>query len=221
MWIKICGFTDPANAVDALAVLPDAIGLNFYPASKRYVSPVVARRIADAIPAGIECVGVFVNSPAAQVAEIVETAKLSMIQLHGDETPDLIAEVHRRCPAVPIVRAVRVGANGPASLNLHIAEVLERGVSLFAVLVDALVPGSYGGTGHAVDAEWLANYDPTLPPVILAGGLKPENVAAAVAAIQPMGVDTASGVESAPGVKDPELVARFIAEARGTDSNLH
>lgn len=214
MWIKICGFTDLDNTLACVEARPDAIGLNFYTASKRYVTPEVARQITHRLPVGTEAVGVFVNSSAAGVAEIVSAAGLSAIQLHGDESPETVAEVHRRCPQQKIIRAMRIGDDGIESLDRHVRSILDLGVPLHAALVDALVAGSYGGTGHTIDPSLLAGYDTRLPPLILAGGLNADNVAAAVRAVRPAGVDTASGVETAPGIKDPQLVQQFVEAAR-------
>lgn len=214
MWIKICGFTDLDNTLACVEAKPDAIGLNFYTASKRYVTPGVARQITSRLPGGVEAVGVFVNSSAADVAETVSAAGLSAIQLHGDESPENVAEVHRRCLQQKIIRAIRIGDDGIATVDRHVRSILNLGVPLHAVLVDALVAGSYGGTGHTINPTLLAGYDASLPPLVLAGGLNPYNVEAAVRAVRPAGVDTASGVEIAPGIKDPQLVQQFVEAAR-------
>jgi len=223
VWVKICGVRDVESARLVAECRPDAIGLNFYPGSPRAVSAEVARSIARGLPAGIEAVGVFVNSAAADVAETVRSCALHRVQFHGDEPPQLLAEFHRLSPPTPIIRAWRFGPQGLRALQDYVARCQTLGVPVAAVLVDAHLPGRYGGTGVALPwDEVRCDYaSRSLPPLILAGGLNADNVAAAVTSIEPWGVDVASGVESAPGVKDAELVARFVNGARGTTKKPH
>lgn len=264
MWVKICGVTEVANAGAVVEAGADAVGLNFYRPSKRFVHPATAgtgthgsleslsasefesltehaRMICNAIADGVEVVGVFVNASANTVVKIVEAVGLTAVQFHGDESSDLIAAFHAACPAINIIRAFRIGKQGTSAMDAQLMELQELGVPVFAVLVDALVDGEFGGTGHRVDAAVLRESSVfnekrgrdslvqstrravpvndsrplfSAPRLILAGGLTPDNVAGAVADVQPWGVDTASGVESTAGLKDVDLVRQFVTSAR-------
>jgi phosphoribosylanthranilate isomerase len=218
MCVKICGVRDHESARIVAEARPDAIGLNFYAKSARCVQPAVAKAIVAELPDDVAPVGVFVNHPADDVAAICRMAGIRLAQLHGDETPEMLATLAAAAPELRLIRAFRVGDGGLAGVTPYLQRCRELGVSLFACLLDARVPGRYGGTGEL--APWDAiradyRYD-DWPPLILAGGLTPENVSAGIAAVRPWGVDTAGGVESAIGVKDRELVARFVRSARGT-----
>lgn len=211
--IKICGITTLVDARFAADAGADAIGLNFFSKSRRYVDKQFARQIADAVPAGVLKVGVFVNHNAHEIAETIERVGLDAVQLHGDERPELIA----RLPAsVRIVRAHRCGAGGLAPMMRYLDECRAFGRLPDAVLVDADAGANFGGSGELADWALIAEQRAALAglPLILAGGLTPANVAAAVAAVSPDGVDVASGVEREPGRNDPALVAQFIAAAR-------
>lgn len=198
--IKICGITRPEDAAAAASAGAGAIGVNLWPRSKRFVDDATARRVLAAVPAGVLKFGVFVNAPATEVAARLAALGLDRAQLHGDERPADFAHL----PGAALARAVRV--RDAASL----AEVASWHADLF--LYDSFVDG-YGGAGAT--APWA---DIAAAPrgrrFLLAGGLDPNNVAAAIAATRPQGVDVASGVESAPGVKDLARVAAFIAAAR-------
>jgi len=213
MWIKICGVTSVDDAIMIATAGANAIGLNFYAKSKRYISPEAAREIRDAVADQMAVVGVFVNSSASEVADIAKQVGLNIVQFHGDESADLMADFHRLCPDVGIVRAFRVGIDGTAALQQSLDELTAADVPLTAILVDALVAGEYGGTGQQVDPQLLQNRPTTWPPVILAGGLTPTTVSAAIQAVRPWGVDTASGVELSPGVKCPLQVQQFVRVA--------
>ncbi|MEZ6130514.1 MAG: phosphoribosylanthranilate isomerase [Planctomycetaceae bacterium] len=210
MWIKICGVTSVDDATMIAQAGADAIGLNFYAKSSRYIAPETARIIRDAVADRVGVVGVFVNSSADEVATIAQQVGLNTVQFHGDEPADVIAEFHCLCPDVGIVRAFRVGSEGIASLQQSLRELIAIGIPLTAILVDALVAGEYGGTGRQVNPEWLHGRPETWPPMILAGGLTPATVSAAIQSVRPWGVDTASGVEQSPGVKDADKVQQFI-----------
>lgn len=210
MWIKICGVTGPADAAMIAAAGADAIGLNFYPGSKRCVDSKNAAAIQETVGAALDLVGVFVNATAQDVARTVTQFHLAAAQFHGDETVETIAEFHRLSPATAIIRAFRVGDAGTAAMNAEIGRLKQTGVPLAAVLVDAMVAGEYGGTGHQVRSSLLQDRPTDWPPLILAGGLTPATVTEAAAAAEPWGVDTASGVESAPGVKCARLVRAFM-----------
>jgi phosphoribosylanthranilate isomerase len=210
--IKICGITNVADAEAAVEAGADAIGLNFYSASSRFVDRVVARSIVAAVGNRVCKVGVFVNAPVEEVMTSCDDLRLDLVQLHGDERPDVL----RRLAPRPVMKAFRIGADGLAPVR-HWFEVCQR-MSLFPqrVLLDAFRPGQYGGTGQTTDWPMAAAYaqTPGLPPLVLAGGLTPANVAEAIRVVQPAAVDTAGGVESAPGRKDTTKMRDFIVAAR-------
>lgn len=210
--VKICGVTCPADARDAVQAGADAIGVNFYAPSPRSVTVDEAAAICEATTGNTSKVGVFVNMCADEIRRIADRCRLDVIQLHGDEPPSLVAELEGRT----IVRAFRCRDQGLAPIAEYLKHCGDLGRLPDGALIDAYAPGSYGGTGRVVD--WSAI--PELRrlsgemKIVLAGGLTPWNVADAIRAAQPDAVDTASGVESAPGVKDRELVRRFIESAR-------
>jgi phosphoribosylanthranilate isomerase len=211
--IKICGMTSIDDARAAVDAGADAIGLNFYQRSRRYILPEQAEQIAAAVPGEVTTVGVFVNATAEEINQIVDRVGLNCAQLHGDEPPTLSAQLPAQ---VLIVRAYRCGEEGLTPLAHHLTTCRARGRAPDAVLVDADARSDYGGTGRAADWSLVAKEREALGdvPLILAGGLTPENVGEAIAVVRPDGVDVASGVESGPGRKDAVLVARFIAAAR-------
>ncbi len=213
MWIKICGITtieDAAFIVDAGA---DAIGLNFFPGSKRCVTVDVARPIAGEVRDSVEIIGVFVNARLEQVANTVQDLGLTAVQFHGDETLSDIEQFRTLCPGVPVIRAFRVGTE-TESFRQQYDQYESLLPPLAGVLVDAWSRDEYGGTGQQVARPLLAGCEELDLKLILAGGLTPDNVADAATAVRPWGVDTASGVESAPGTKAESLVRRFVTECR-------
>ena len=197
--VKICGVTTPGDADLIVAAGADAIGVNLWPGSKRYVTPEAARDILAVVPAGILKVGVFVDAPDDEVEHQIAELGLDRAQLHGDEAPAHFGRLDRR-----LIRVVRV--RDAASFDA------EAGWSPAMWLYDAFVDG-YGGGGVA--APWPLIAAHARRPYLLAGGLTPDNVADAIAATRPDGVDVASGVESSARKKDPAKVAAFIAAARG------
>ena len=209
--IKICGITNIEDAIAVADAGADAIGLNFYSGSPRSVTPSQAQQIAAALPSKMTKVGVFVNSPADEVARLCEEVGLDVVQLHGDEPPEILGMLAPRV----IVRAFRCRESGFESLIDYVGQCRDAGHAPAAVLVDAYQPGSYGGTGAVVDWHQVPNLAHELPdtPIVLAGGLRPENVAEAIRDARPAAVDTASGVESSPGRKDPKLVREFVRNA--------
>lgn len=212
MWIKICGIRDVVTAQAVAQAGADAIGLNFYANSPRVVSPETAARIVAALPPGTEPVGVFVDHSEDEVRAIARQCGLKTIQLHGDEPPEITAALSRD---FRVVRAFRVGDEGLTQIGEYLLECDRRGASVWACLLDANVPGSFGGTGHVAPWETIGRqYDrQEWPPLILAGGLRPDNVAQAVAAVDPWGVDVAGGVESSVACKDIALVRQFVLNA--------
>ncbi len=216
MWVKVCGVRDEQMAESICNLRPDAIGLNFYSHSPRSISKAVAARIARNLRCDVLRVGVFVNHSASEIEDLVGECALDWIQLHGDETVTQMVEIHRRLPAIPMLRAWRMSGEYLSDLNEHLRACAAQNLELQGCLIDSRIAGAYGGTGHAVpwDALATAYQYPIWPPLILAGGLTPDNVADAIRMTHPWGVDVASGVESAPGVKDLELVRKFIEAAR-------
>lgn len=209
------------NATAVAAAGADAVGLNFYEKSKRFVSTQDARAISESLPDRIEVVGVFVNSEIRRVAEIATAVGLTTVQFHGDESVDTIAAFHEISPGTDIIRAFRVGPSGTQALTESVNGLKAAGVPLRAILADAHVVGEYGGTGRLVDPALLQDRPPDWPPLILAGGLTPDTIAKAIERVRPWGVDTASGVESAPGVKCAVKTGAFIQAARtaGEENN--
>jgi phosphoribosylanthranilate isomerase len=208
--VKICGVTRVDDALACAAVGVEWIGLNFYPNSPRCIRPEEAAAIIGALPCSVTAVGVFVDRPAGEVADLADQLGLTVVQLHGQEPPeDLLVLSH-----LQIIRAFRLkSARDWSGVDEYLARALATGRLPDAVLIDAYVAGQSGGTG-AIVAPDVLDCMPPLPRLILAGGLTPENVAAKVALVQPWMVDVASGVESAPGQKDPAKVAAFVKAAR-------
>ena len=199
--VKICGITSLADAMLAAAAGADLLGFNFYPRSPRYVDPRLVREILQELSPAFQVmpVGVFVNESAETIRETVAQSGVGMVQLHGEESPEFCRKLKLR-----VIKALRVAsaedADQAANYEVH------------ALLVDSKTP-AYGGSGIQPDWRLAESIARKFPRVILAGGLTPDNVAAAIAAVKPWAVDAASGVEKEPGVKDPELVRRFIAAA--------
>jgi phosphoribosylanthranilate isomerase len=210
--IKICGITRVDDALAAAQAGADAIGLNFYPASPRFVSPAQAEAIVAAELPGVVKVGLFVGSDAREVCETFDRLKLDLIQLHGDEPPEYLAHLGGR----PVMRAFRLGPAGLSPVVTYLDDCRRLGCLPRLVLLDAYTPGVYGGTGEIADWAVAAEYRAMdqVPPLVLAGGLTPQNVTRAIRSVRPAAVDTASGVESSPGRKDPAAVAAFVRVAR-------
>jgi phosphoribosylanthranilate isomerase len=208
--VKICGVTNLKDAQLAAEAGADAIGLNFYAASPRCCPLERAQEIVAWLPAQVCKVGVFVNAPAAEIRRLAEDLSLDLVQLHGDEPPEFLREL----APLAIMRAVRVADDlAPVGEYLNACHRLMAPPRL--LLVDRACGDRYGGTGRSLDWNWLAQNRARFHglPLVLAGGLNPDNVAAAIAAVRPWAVDVASGVESSPGTKSPELVKRFVAAA--------
>ncbi|QEG21824.1 phosphoribosylanthranilate isomerase [Mariniblastus fucicola] len=208
---KICGITRTEDAVSTHESGADAIGLNFYERSKRFVSPELARTIAESVSGKIAVVGVFVNSTVADICEIVALVGLSHVQFHGDEEPSIVAELKANQPETKSIRAVRIMDNDFEKAQSEIDQWQDAGVD--AILLDAASAGSFGGTGNQLDWDSIERLKISVP-WLLAGGLNPDNVAMAIAACEPGGVDVASGVESGPGIKNATLVRKFVSESK-------
>ncbi len=211
--IKICGIKTLADARAAVDAGANAIGLNFYEKSPRYVSMDVAAGIAGAMPGDVTVIGVFVNSSAERMNCVASSVGLHAFQLHGDEPPALLGELNGDCR---IVRARRWSERGLQDVADDLQACFELGGRRAdAVLLDAAVTGQFGGTGSTLPWAALKDYQQWLgkTPLILAGGLNPENVVEAIHTVRPGGVDVASGVECSPGVKDALKLRSFIQAA--------
>jgi phosphoribosylanthranilate isomerase len=203
--VKICGITRHEDAELAASLGAWAVGFNFWPGSKRRCDAAVAAGIARALRRKIEPVGVFVNPTLDELVRLVEGVGLTHVQLHGDEGPAFCTAVAQRTGA-RVIKALRIDSGAAI-------QDAQRFHTDFHLL-DAAAGSAYGGTGRTWD--WaLAAQRHSQVPVILSGGLTPENVADGIGAVRPWGVDVASGVESAPGIKDPAKVEAFIAAAAG------
>ena len=200
--IKVCGVTDPANAAAAVELGADYLGLNFYQGSPRYVDVGRALEIAGAVGGRVPLVGVFVNAAAAEVEEIAARVGLDLLQFSGDEGPEAVA------PFAP--RAIKAFRSGGMPYGGEMAAYGE----LWGILVDAAHGSLYGGTGKAWDYRLISGGGAELPGrLFLAGGIGPDNARQA-AGVRPYALDVCSRVESAPGIKDLELLRRLIQEVR-------
>ena len=213
--IKICGVTTPADAHEAARLGADAVGLNFYEGSPRRIDPAAVEQVLRELPPFVEAVGVFVNRPVCEIiAHLGPWRRLRTIQWHGENCEPGDGHPYRLIPAFPVRDAASL-----AAVTRHLDACRAVGPLPAAVLLDGHAPGQHGGTGRIAPWELIAAYRPGVP-VILAGGLTPENVAEAVRMVRPYAVDVASGVESAPGRKDAEKMRRFIAAAREAAAKL-
>jgi phosphoribosylanthranilate isomerase len=213
--VKICGITRPDDAVAAAEAGADAVGLNFFAGSPRCVDAARAREIVAAVPPGVTKVGVFVNAALDAILAARDSLQLALIQLHGDEPPEFLAELCRASGGAPVMRAFRLGPGGLAEIDAYLRTCRRLGCPPALVLLDAHRAGIFGGTGETCDWSLAAEYHQLedAPPLVLAGGLTPDNVATAILQVRPFAVDTASGVETGVGKKDAEKMRRFAAEA--------
>lgn len=216
-YIKVCGLTQEENTRMVVAAGVDAVGLNFFPRSKRFVDLETAKRLRDCIPPEVDVVGVFVNSPPDEVVNTATEVGLNVVQFHGDESATEIASAAKQLPHCRIFRAFRLNEALLANAVQTLADLESAGVRPEHVLVDAFVSGEYGGTGHRLDHELLLRLPGNWPPVIVAGGLNPDNVAACVKTVRPFGVDVASGVEEAPGLKSESATRAFVQSVRSAE----
>ena len=199
--IKVCGLTRVEDVQAAVATGVDAIGLVFYPDSPRHVSIEQAAALCRHIPPFISVVGLFVNASRAEVHRVIEAVPLNLLQFHGDESAD-------QCEGfgLPYLRAARVRP------GVDLLEFASQFASARALLLDTWTP-AYGGSGESFDWSLVPASCPL--PVILSGGLNPENVAQAITQVRPVAVDVSSGVESAKGIKDAEKIRAFVSAVRG------
>ncbi|MBF0154210.1 MAG: phosphoribosylanthranilate isomerase [Magnetococcales bacterium] len=210
--IKICGMTRLEDALAAIHLGADAIGLVFHPKSPRAIDPVRATALVAALPPFVSVVGLFVNHPPEEVHRIVRHCHLSVVQLHGDESPEVCRQISGGSHGfLRVIKAIRVATRTDL-----------QGVDAFPVagiLLDAKAPHAYGGTGQVFDWSLLEGFR-CRAPLILAGGLNPDNIQAAIQRVKPCAVDLSSGVESAPGIKDHALMRHFIARVRQAEIGI-
>ncbi len=205
--IKICGITREQDARAAVASGANALGLVFYEKSPRHVTPEQAARIAAAVPPFVTVVGLFVNASTDEVRSVLDRVPLHILQFHGEETPEFCAQFGRQ-----YLKAVRVKP------GVDLVQYAARYSSAQGLLLDAYVEGTHGGTGASFDWGLIPRDLPL--PVVLSGGLSPDNVAQAVEQVRPYAVDVSSGVEAAKGIKDAAKVAAFINEVKRIDVQL-
>lgn len=212
--IKICGVSSRQDVTVCVEAGADAIGFNFYPRSPRYIPPRDASAIAKTIPRGVTKVGVFVDSPVGEIREIAFRATLDWIQLHGEEPPEILQQLR---PLV-CVKAFRINSQtGLEVVRQYLAACEKLNVMPRAILLDSRDDSAPGGTGKSFDwelARQLLTQMPAAPPLILSGGLTPENVADAILQVKPAAVDVASGVEESPGKKSAEKIRLFVSRAK-------
>ncbi len=207
LFVKVCGITSPDDGVAAAEAGADAIGLVFWPESPRAVTLERARAIGAALPSFVVRVGVFVDAGRDEMARVADAAGLDLLQLHGGEPPEALADLPRRA-----LKAVRVG-DGFAPEDALRYEGRAAGL-----LLDTRAPGAPGGTGRAFDWSLARGVRERTRFLLLAGGLTPENVRAAIEAVRPDGVDASSSLEAAPGRKDHGRVRAFVEAVRAVES---
>ncbi|RYY75159.1 MAG: phosphoribosylanthranilate isomerase [Gammaproteobacteria bacterium] len=201
MRVKICGITSIADAQSALDAGADAIGLVFYGHSPRAVSIEQARAIAASVGPFITVVGLFVDADESYIRDVLANVSLHVLQFHGNEAREFCEKFQR-----PYMKAIRMKP------ELDVAQEINKYLSASAILLDAYRAGVPGGTGETFD--WGRVPNESARPIVLAGGLTPENIASAIESTHVYGVDVSGGVESSPGQKDPRKVAQFIVNAR-------
>ena len=205
--VKICGITNLEDALAAVAAGADMLGFNFYRSSSRYIDPEAARAIINEFNCtGVLTVGVFVNEETPELVEqIASSSGVGALQLHGDESPEFCRALkHRR-----VIKVLRVGSGFTPEQALD--------YEVDHIMLDAFDKNLRGGTGHTIDWSVARRAREVSPQLFLAGGLSPENVAAAIAAVRPYAVDACSALETSPGKKDPERVVKFVHAVRAAD----
>jgi phosphoribosylanthranilate isomerase len=204
--VKICGITTVEDALACVESGADALGFVFYPKSKRAVTPQVVRKITQNLPPFVSKVGVFVNGDPRDILEIMSYANLDYAQLHGDETPEMCEYVG----ASRVIKAFRLKDDSSVQEVKNYLKVVR------AILVDSYSEVSYGGTGRRADINLILKVKEIASgvPLIVSGGLNPENVATVIREVEPYAVDVSSGVEKSPGVKDWEKVKEFVRRAK-------
>ena len=206
--LKICGITVESEAETLVELGVDALGINFWPKSKRYLSPEKAEQLLTNCKNRIVRVGVFVNEPAETPLRLLESGLIDIAQFHGDENPDYCIPFAEA--GLPFIKAI--GVKNKSSLD----NITDYGAS--AILLDTPAPGVYGGTGETFDWAHARDFISKHPdiPVLLAGGITPDNAAAAISEVKPCALDIASGAELSPGIKDFTKVAALLSCTQAT-----
>jgi phosphoribosylanthranilate isomerase len=202
--VKICGITRVEDALDAATLGASAVGFVFWPGSSRAIGPADARTIVDALPPLVTPVGVFVDQPEDEVSQIASDVRLGAVQLHGKESPEFCRRLRR-----PVIKAFGVGA----SFDERLIDGYPLGIT---ILLDAQDDVAHGGTGRLIDWARAARIAASRR-VMLAGGLRPDNVEAAIARVRPFAIDVSSGVETSPGVKDRSKMRLLFDAVRRAD----
>ena len=204
MRVKICGITQIAQGKAIVELGADSIGFICVSKSPRYISPDRLRKIVDALPDETVTVGVFANHDLSTITSVLETGNLTAIQLHGSESTEFCTQLRQQiAPEIEIIKAFRIKSKESLAATKAYTECVDT------FLLDAYHPQMLGGTGHTIDWQDLANFNPGIP-WMLAGGITPENVCSALARLQPHGIDLSSGVERSPGDKDLERVKQLF-----------
>lgn len=203
LMVKICGITRPEDARAAIDAGADALGFMFYEPSKRFITPETAAKIIANVPPSIDRVGVFVNADEPAIRTAIQKSGINVVQFHGEEFPDFCEKFR----PMKIWKAFRME-------NEHSLTVVRRFKRTDAWLLDSYVKDAHGGTGETFNWDLAIKAKEEGRPVILAGGLASGNVGEAVSKVQPFGVDVSSGVESAPGIKDADLIRSFVYAAK-------
>ena len=198
--VKFCGLSHKDDVADAVALGVDALGFVFYEPSSRSVAPEDAATLTRAVPAFLTRVGLFVNENAETIKRIFEIARLNLIQYHGEESPEFCDSV-----GLPYIKAFRV------QQDMDIRGAMDRYPNASGFLLDAYVKGQPGGTGERFDWGLIPR---SYAPIILAGGLTPDNAKDAIEQVAPWALDVSGGIESKPGRKDPDKMARFMDACR-------
>ncbi len=212
--IKICGLTREEDVRSAVEAGADALGFVFYPKSPRYITPERAAELTALLPPFVTAVGLFVNEKPETVAHAVKTARLTLVQFHGDETPEMC---HRVAVAseLPFIRAFRVKPETTSADLIEYKDIYRDASPFFRGLLLDVWSEAYGGAGKVFD--WSIVSAETARQVVLSGGLNVQNVTGAVSQLHPYAVDVSSGVEAVKGIKDAEKIRAFIAAVRQGD----
>lgn len=215
--IKICGITRQEDLACAVNAGADAVGFVFHPSSKRYVSAERAAELVRNLPAFVSSVALFVNPESQIVQTVIETMRPTLLQFHGEETPEFCASFDR-----PYIKAFRVGAPGMDSAH-SLAQSCQQFQSARAWLFDSYTP-AYGGSGHTFDhallSDLMALEATHRAPLILSGGLNTQTLLLPVQRLRPWAVDVSSGVEESPGIKSPTLIAEFVSAVKNADAGV-
>ena len=210
--VKFCGITSVQDAGNAVLAGADAMGFVFFKDSPRYVKPQNVKAIIKTVPPFVSSVGVFVNEDVRFIEECVEMCGLDIVQLHGDEDAEYCSRFKSfKLKGVKLIKVVRVKDEG--SINSIVDCPAD------AILLDAYKSGLYGGTGKSFDTSFAIMAKEHAKPIIISGGLNPDNVYEVIKQVAPYGVDVSSGIESSPGVKNVELMEEFVKEVRRAEEN--